>query len=388
MATITSPSQDLPMSWHATLRRDAAQGLGRLLRNEGGVCRNSQLIGAVSGSLFGGFGLFHGMLRAGTHWALALLAWVAFSTAFLALLSLAWLRPAWFAGRRAVVLSLVVGLVAGFVGMLEGLRQVHVDRAAPWAEQLDGAIAAARAGMPLPLLLAFTLLLVVVLTASQRREQVARELALAQSRAEQEQAKREASEARLRLLQAQIQPHFIFNTLAAVQHWVDTGDARASPLLRQLSAFLRGSAELMLQPQVSLAEELRLVEHYLAVMQARWGHRLRYQLDIDTACAAQAQLPPGIVLSLVENALEHGIAPTLDGALLQLTLQAQPEGGWRLLIEDGGVGLAAGWQEGLGLSNSRARLQGVFGDRAQLSLGPRDDEGPGTRVCLQIGAAR
>lgn len=387
MGMITSPSQDLTQSWHATLRRDAAQGLGRLLRNEGGVCRNSQLIGAVSGSLFGGFGIFHGLLRAGTHWALAGLAWVAFSAAFLALMSLAWLRPAWFAGRRAVMLSLTVGLVAGFIGMRDGLKRVPVDHSAPWGEQLDGAIAAARSGMPLPMLLAFTLLLVLILTASQRREQMARELALAQSRAEQEQSKREASEARLRLLQAQIQPHFIFNTLAAVQHWVDTGDLRASPLLRQLGAFLRGSAELMLQPQVSLADELRLVEHYLAVMQARWGARLSYRLDIDAACAERAQLPPGIVLSLVENALEHGIAPTLDGALLRLALQALPDGGWQLLIEDGGVGLASGWQEGLGLSNSRARLHGVFGERAQLRLGPRD-EGPGTCVCLQIGDSR
>jgi len=139
----------------------------------------------------------------------------------------------------------------------------------------------------------------------------------------------------------------------------------------------------MLRPEVSLAEELSLVQAYLGVMRARWGERLSHDLDIDADCAAGASLPPGIVLSLVENALEHGIAPTLNGAALHIRLQPLPAGGWQLLIEDSGVGLAEGWQEGLGLGNSRARLQGFFGDRASLQLSPRED-GPGTRVCLQL----
>lgn len=375
------------LSWHASLRADAAQALGRILRNENGVCRNSQFVSAVSGSFCGGLGMFAGILKDSGHWPLALLASVGFTVGFLSLMSLSWLRPLWFSGKRAAVLSALVGGIAGLLGMTQGLRRAPVDHAAPWREQLDGAIAAAKIGMPLPLMMAFALLLVVILTASQRREQMARELTLAQSRADHEQARREASEARLRLLQAQIQPHFIFNTLAAVQHWVDTGDSRASPLLRQLSTFLRGSAELMLQPEVRLADELQLVQSYLGVMQARWGERLRYALDIDPTCAAAASLPPGIVLSLVENALEHGIAPTLDGAELQVRLAARPAGGWELLIEDSGVGLTEGWQEGLGLSNSRARLQGFFGSRASLDLAPRAD-GPGTRVCLQLEGAR
>lgn len=377
---MASPSPSL--SWHAALRRDAAQALGNVLRNENGICRNSQFLGAVTGAVFGGIGMFAGVYKNSGNLLLGLLAWVGFSSGFLGLMGLSWLRPLWFSGRPAIVLSTLTGLVAGVIGMTQGLRRAPVDHGLPWQAQLEGAMAAAKIGMPLPLMMAFALLLVVILTASQRREHMARELTLARSRAEQEQARREASEARLRLLQAQIQPHFIFNTLAAVQHWVDTGDTRASPLLRQLSSFLRGSAELMLRPEVSLEEELRLVQAYLGVMQARWGERLSYRLDIAPACAETASLPPGIVLSLVENALEHGIAPTLNGAELHLQLQALPAGGWRLLIEDSGVGLAEDWQEGLGLSNSRARLQGFFGERASLQLSPRDD-GPGTRVCLQ-----
>ncbi|MGM9515517.1 sensor histidine kinase [Roseateles sp. DB2] len=378
---MATPSSSL--SWHASLRSDAAQALGRILRNENSVCRNSQLMGAVLGAMFGGMGIFAGIVQDTGNLLLALLAWVGFSSGFLGLMGLSWLRPLWFSGRPAVILSTLTGFLAGAFGMTQGLRRAPVDHGLPWREQLHGMFVAAKVGMPLPLMLAFALLLVVILTASQRREHMARELTLAQSRAEQEQARREASEARLRLLQAQIQPHFIFNTLAAVQHWVDTGDTRASPLLRQLSSFLRGSAELMLRPEVSLAEELQLVQAYLGVMQARWGERLRYRLDIDADCASAASLPPGIVLSLVENALEHGIAPTLNGADLLIQLAQQPAGGWRLLIEDTGVGLTEGWREGLGLGNSRARLQGFFGERASLQLSPCED-GPGTRVCLQL----
>lgn len=371
------------LSWHAALRHDAWQALKRIARNENGIWRNSQFLGAVFGGTCGGLGLFAGMIQARGTWWGALLAAAAFAGGFLGLLGLAWLRPLWFSGRPAVWLSAACGFGAALVGMSNGLRKAPVDKSLPWSQQLDGAVNAAMVGMPMPLILVFTILLVLILTASQRREHMARDLALAQSHAEQEQARREASEARLRLLQAQIQPHFIFNTLAAVQHWVDTGDARASPLLRQLSTFLRGSAELMLQPEVRLADELALVQAYLGVMQARWGERLRHALDIDPACAAAAQVPPGIVLSLVENALEHGIAPTLNGADLHLRLRPLPSGGWELLIEDSGVGLAEHWQEGLGLSNSRARLQGVFGERASLSLHARDD-GPGTRACLRL----
>ena len=156
-------------------------------------------------------------------------------------------------------------------------------------------------------------------------------------------------------------------------------------MLRQLTTFWRGSAELMLQARVSLAEELKLVEAYLGVMQARWGERLRCQWHIDADVAKQALLPPGIVLSLVENALEHGIAPTLHGATLHIELSRLGAEAWRLRIEDSGVGLQEGWHEGLGLSNCRARLEGAFDSFAQLTLSPRP-QGPGTCVELQLKA--
>ena len=232
------------------------------------------------------------------------------------------------------------------------------------------------------LLIAVLLLLTIVSAA--RREYMQR--ALEQSRAEQERdaSARQLTQARLTLLQAQIQPHFLFNTLAALQHWVGVGDARAAPLLRALTSFLRGSTELMLRPEVTLAEECAMVAHYLAIMQMRLGDRLRFSIDVAPDCAAQA-LPPGLVITLVENAVEHGIEPQLRGG--EVKLVARREGGtFELRVLDDGPGLSPGdTREGVGLANSRERLRHQFGARAELTLANRDD-GPGARACLRLRA--
>lgn len=322
-----------------------------------------------------------GLIVAGMPWAMALALPLLILGALLVLVLGAWLMPEKYRLRSGshlpgVLLSVLIGIVSGWVLMRLILKGSGVFYDLPY--ELEGLL---RIGVPAGLGGMLLIAALTGVTAAARRYQLQQELQEARVAEERERMAREASEARLRLLQAQIQPHFIFNTLSAVQHWVDSGDARASELLRALTAFLRGSAELMLKPQVSLAEELALVGHYLSVMRARWGERLRYQLEIDAATAERAQLPPGIVLSLVENALEHGLAPTLAGGSLQISLQAQREG-WRLRIVDDGVGLAEGWQEGLGVGNSRARLEAAFGPRARLLLCNRDSGG--TEVCLEV----
>lgn len=222
-----------------------------------------------------------------------------------------------------------------------------------------------------------TAFLVVTLV---RREQLQKALGMALLQQERDAAAREAAEAKLKLLQAQVQPHFIFNTLSAVQHWVDTGDARASPLLRSLTAFLRSSAELLERPLVPLGEELELARSYLQIMSARLGERLRFELDIDADCL-QLQLPPGLLLTLVENALEHGIGPNLSGGLLRVQAVRLADGAFELRVSDDGVGLQPGWQPGIGLTNCRQRLRHQFGERADLSLVALQ---PGTQACLRI----
>ena len=183
-------------------------------------------------------------------------------------------------------------------------------------------------------------------------------------------------------MQGQIQPHFIFNTLSAVQHWVDSGDARAGPLLRSLTAFLRGSTELLSRDTVRLGDELAMVGHYLDIMQARLGDRLDRKLTIDAQLNDQ-QLPPGLLLTLVENAVEHGISAALNGGCVSVAAQAQP-GGWCVVVHDDGAGLPAGWTEGVGLANSRQRLAHHFGARAQLAVRATQ---PGTEARITIADA-
>ncbi|MEN9416759.1 MAG: hypothetical protein RI988_379 [Pseudomonadota bacterium] len=204
--------------------------------------------------------------------------------------------------------------------------------------------------------------------AAVRRRRLEQQLAAARAAEERAATARELAEARLRLLQAQIHPHFIFNTLSAVQHWVDVGDPRASPLLRELTAFLRGATELLGHERTTLGAEVTMVGHYLAIMRARLGERLHSRVEVPGELQG-LELPPGLLLTLVENAVEHGLAPALAGGCVSVSAQTDPVAREvTVRVHDDGVGLAAGWQEGVGLANCRQRLVHHFGERARLDL--------------------
>ena len=180
------------------------------------------------------------------------------------------------------------------------------------------------------------------------------------------------------LAAAQIQPHFLYNALAALQHWVQTKDDRAAPLLGALTSFLRATLPLFNQQRLALGDEAQAVRQYLEVMRLRLGERLRYSLDVDAAAAA-AQVPPGLLLTLVENAVEHGVMPALSGASVQVCGHVQA-GELLLSVHDTGPGLAPGAPEGTGLSNTRTRLAQAFGERASLQLENAPDGGCIARI--------
>ncbi|MED5621445.1 sensor histidine kinase [Ideonella sp. BN130291] len=176
-----------------------------------------------------------------------------------------------------------------------------------------------------------------------------------------------------RLSAAQLQPHFLFNTLASIQHWVDTGDARAGGTLRSLTGYLRALLPMFEQPLHPLADELAAMQRYLEVMQARLGPKLRWRFE--GAAPAAAMLPPGLGLTLLENAVEHGVQASLHGAevLVRCTHDAAMIG---LEVLDTGPGLALPQVDGVGLRNCRQRLQQAFGSPAAIELNTRRD-GPG-----------
>ena len=168
------------------------------------------------------------------------------------------------------------------------------------------------------------------------------------------------------LATAQIQPHFLFNSLASLQHWVQAKDDRAAPMLQALTGFLRATLPLFNREQLALGDEAEAAREYLAVMQLRLGERLRYSLDLSPEAAATL-VPPGLLLTLVENAVEHGVMPSLGGA--EVTVRAHGRASQlHLSVHDTGPGLPAQVAEGVGLANTRARLLQAYGPRARLTL--------------------
>ena len=187
-----------------------------------------------------------------------------------------------------------------------------------------------------------------------------------QAEAERERLARELSESQLRLLRAQIEPHFLFNTLGAVQQLAQHGAPRAAVLTANLIAFLRSSMSDMRSEQVSLATEFALVESYLKVMQVRLGERLRYTLALPRALE-EVRVPSMILLTLAENAIKHGIEPALRGG--EVALSAETDGDMlRIRVQDGGVGMSTTPGAGTGLDNVRHRLKLAYGAAAGLAL--------------------
>ena len=168
------------------------------------------------------------------------------------------------------------------------------------------------------------------------------------------------------LAAAQIQPHFLYNALASLQYWVQVKDDRAAPMLDALTGFLRATLPLFNRSRLALGDEAVAVREYLEVMRLRLGERLRYGIDIEPA-AAGAAVPPGVLLTLVENAVEHGVVPALHGAELRVSARAEA-GNVVLEVADTGPGLAVGATDGIGLANTRTRLQQSFDGRASLIL--------------------
>jgi LytS/YehU family sensor histidine kinase len=178
---------------------------------------------------------------------------------------------------------------------------------------------------------------------------------------------RKALDARLHLLQAQVEPHFLFNTLANVRELVDSGSAQASVVLGHLIAYLRAAVPRLHEPSTTVAQELELARAYLEVMHMRMPDRLQFTLHADDAALA-LRCPSMTLLTLVENAVRHGIDPSEQGGRIDVRVRLR-DGRCRVEVSDTGVGLAQK-SEGLGtgLSNLRERLQLAFGGDAQLRL--------------------
>jgi len=216
------------------------------------------------------------------------------------------------------------------------------------------------------------------------RERVARaQTEAAHERVRVERIEREAVLANLRALQAQIEPHFLFNTLANVTSLIDRDPGQAKHMLESFIRFLRASLATTREESTTLGAEAELIAAYLAVLKVRMGSRLRYAVDIAPDLAGY-RLPPMLLQPIVENAIRHGLEPKVEGGEVRLAARRE-NGAVEIDVVDTGVGFGATTRsDGVGLTNLRARLQGLYGPRASLAVA--DNAPAGARVRMRLPA--
>lgn len=206
-----------------------------------------------------------------------------------------------------------------------------------------------------------------------QRDQAARNQALA-FELERSELERKALDSRLRLLQAQVEPHFLFNTLANVRELVESGSPQAANVLDSLIAYLRAAVPRLHDAATTLEQELQLVRAYLELMHMRMPDRLQFDVQADEAALA-LRCPPMTLLTLVENAVRHGIDPSEEGGRIEVRVRLQ-DSRCHAEVSDTGVGLQqAGGGLGTGLSTLRERLQLAFGDDVRLRLAAVEPHG-------------
>jgi LytS/YehU family sensor histidine kinase len=189
---------------------------------------------------------------------------------------------------------------------------------------------------------------------------------------------RAAIDARLRFLQAQVQPHFLFNTLANVRELVESGSTQAPIVLDHLITYLRAAVPRLDEAAIPLGQELELVRAYLELMQMRMPDRLKFSINTeandDSVCC-----PPMTILTLVENAVRHGIDPSVEGGSIDVDVQVcehENEQQCQITVSDSGIGLGtAVGGLGTGLATLRERLQLAYGTKATLQLRERKPHG-------------
>jgi signal transduction histidine kinase len=227
------------------------------------------------------------------------------------------------------------------------------------------------------------LVMIMVLNAGERR--MRRETESARQQEQIAAAGQLVAEARLRALQAQIEPHFLYNTLANAVSLIDTQPVTAKHMLERFIDYLRAGLAASRAEHATVGSEMDLADAYLDVLGVRMGRRLRWRFEVDSL-VAEVPVPPMLLQPLVENAIMHGIEPKLDGG--EIVVRARPDGELlRIEVEDTGLGLRMAPPlrgGGVGLCNLRERLQQLFGSQAQLQLIENPAGGVTSRLLLPI----
>ncbi|MEO8467316.1 MAG: histidine kinase [Gammaproteobacteria bacterium] len=340
---------------------------------------------------------------AGLGHASALLAFVILATALqrtasdlpyqTPLIGLAWFGHACLVLSAAMAASLPILVVAGNLAPASGWHRyacltltTSTAVFASVVSPLPALVTGVELGMFAHLQVAiFTVLLAVVLEFRYRALAIAGTLLRVEIDGINADARlRDAS---LRMLQAQVAPHFLFNTLANVRRLARLDRKAAAAMLGDLIEYFSVTLARRDAPQTTLGEEARLVDAYLRIHRIRMGSRLAYEIDVPKNLA-HVPIPAMLLLTLVENAIKHGLNPLAEGGFVRLRAE-QRGGDLHLQVADNGRGLNLTEGHGAGLANVRARLSILYGARAALDVGPGEPRGFVANVQLPLheGAA-
>jgi len=215
-----------------------------------------------------------------------------------------------------------------------------------------------------------------------RRESQAQS-ALLRADAERHLLAKQAAESDLKLMQAQIEPHFLFNTLASVQYLTETDPPQASLLLGHLLEYLRAALPQLRSASTTLGKELEMVEAYLNILRMRMGPRLAFSIDVPPTLRA-LPFPPVLLISVVENAVEHGLEPKAEGGTVRIDATRVDER-LRVTVTDTGRGLGDAKTSdgrGVGLANVRERIAALYGGRGQFIL--ENAQPCGARATIEV----
>jgi len=190
----------------------------------------------------------------------------------------------------------------------------------------------------------------------------------AQETADSESLRRQVVEARMAAMQAQVEPHFLFNTLASIDHLIEVDPSRASKMQKNLISLLRASMPALRDAETNLGRELAVVRPYLEILKVRMEERLQTRVNVSEGLHS-AEFPPMMLQSLVENAIKHGLEPKPEGGTLTLSAEVV-HGKLVVSVADTGVGFgrAATAGTGIGLNNIRERLKLIYGDQGELRV--------------------
>jgi signal transduction histidine kinase len=230
------------------------------------------------------------------------------------------------------------------------------------------------------LLLIMTGIIVKIVLGGKKKAE--RRAQVATATAAEESLKRQLAEAQLKMMQAQVEPHFLFNTLASVDYLIETDPTRASKMQKNLIQYLRAALPQMREGSTTLGKEVQLCRAYLEILRFRMEDRLQYTVTVPQGLQS-AQFPPMMLQSLVENSIRHGLEPKPEGGALTISADIA-NGKLRVTVADTGLGFAVAAQPGtgVGLANVRERLAALYSGSARLSIEANSPNG--TIVTIEV----